>query len=84
MKKIIGYLTITNFLSFAVATCYFGGDALNGKEENGHFFLASHGKFTEVTEGVFNYSKYHGLSVFFSIGIVMIIHYAGNSERKSD
>ena len=77
MKKIVGYLTLINFLSFIVGVCYFGGDALNGKEENGHFFLANHGKFIEVTEGIFNYSKFHGLSVFLSIGLVMIIHYAG-------
>lgn len=83
MKKIFGYVTIINFLSFMLGILYFGGDALNGKEENGKFFLFNHGKLIEVTEGIFEYSKPHGLSVFFSVGMVLIIHYAGNLKNIS-
>ncbi|MES2264816.1 MAG: hypothetical protein V4724_40485 [Pseudomonadota bacterium] len=80
MKKIIGYITIINFFSFVTGIFYFGGDALNGKKENGKFFLANHGKFIEVTERIFNYSACHALLVFFSICLFLIIHYMGKSD----
>ena len=38
------------------------GDAINGHEAGGHYFLGSHGKFTEVSHDVF----------FFSAGDVLL------------
>jgi hypothetical protein len=42
---------------------YLGGDAMNGGIFHGHYYLMSHGKYTEVTQKVFNYSKWHVHSV---------------------
>ena len=48
-----------NFALFAVIALASGGDALNGKEEAGRYFLASHGHYTEVTKGFFYFSYLH-------------------------
>ena len=47
---------ILNFVAYGVAATCLGGDAINGRAENGHYFFSSHGKQTEVSEAVFNYS----------------------------
>ncbi|RFP15051.1 MULTISPECIES: hypothetical protein [unclassified Duganella] len=77
-----GNFTFLNFLAAILGMAYFGGDALNGKEENGHFFLSYHGKLTEVSENVFIYSQYHCASIFVSIGIVLILHLMSKSAAK--
>jgi hypothetical protein len=62
--KIIGIIALLNFFSFVFISIYLGGDALNGEESNGHFYLNSHGHYTEVSEKVFRYSKIHAYSMF--------------------
>lgn len=81
-RTLAGNLTFLNFLAAICGMAYLGGDALNGKEENGHFFLSYHGKLTEVSENVFVYSKYHCVSIFISIGIVLILHLMHKSDAK--
>ena len=57
-------VAVNNFLMFWIGAVLLGGDALNGKVENGHYFLGSHGRFTEVSFDVFTYSQWHTRSVF--------------------
>jgi hypothetical protein len=40
------------------------GDALNGYQRAGHFFLASHGTYTEVSQAAWEWSRIHAISVF--------------------
>lgn len=80
IKSLLGALTLVNFFSFLAGYVYFGGDALNGKIEDGRFYLADHGKLTEVSEGIYRYSELHGLSVFLLIGVVMIVHFAQKTD----
>lgn len=80
MKNFLGYLAMANFICFFAVAIYLGGDALNGKSDNGHFFLSNHGKLTEVSEAVYRYSQLHGLSVFLLIGLVLIVHLAQKTD----
>jgi hypothetical protein len=70
-------LTILNFLVFVVLTMHLGGDALNGKIENSHYYLwgynAHTGKkdCTEVKARVFQYSKYHLYTIFITWPIML-------------
>ena len=65
-------LALLNFFAFIVAALYLGGDAVNGKIENGHFYLASHGHYTEVSARAFAYSKRHTYSVFLTHSLAFI------------
>lgn len=76
MTNFLGYLATANFICFFVVASYLGGDALGGKNANGHFYLSSHGKLTEVSEAVYRYSQLHGLSVFLFIGLFLIVRRA--------
>ena len=64
LAKALMSVAIFNFLAFLAASAYLGGDALNGKVVDGHYFLSNHGRLTEVTAAVFTYSRWHGLSMF--------------------
>jgi hypothetical protein len=57
-------LGVTNFVVFAVVGLLLGGDAWNGKVVDGHYFLAQHGRLTEVSQAVWTYSYIHVLIVF--------------------
>ena len=66
-KTLCGWMIaigMLNFLAFAIIATCLGGDAINGRSENGHYFFSSHGKETEVSEAVYSYSRIHTYSVW--------------------
>lgn len=65
----IPFLNIAAFI--VIATCL-GGDALNGHVKDGHYFFTAHGKDTEVSRAVFNYSRIHAYTVMGSIGLFLL------------
>ncbi|WP_157182247.1 hypothetical protein [Methylobacterium sp. WSM2598] len=66
LAVLLGLIAVgaTNFIAFSIAAAFLGGDAGNGKIVNGHYFLGSHGTYTEVSEAVFTYSLWHVRSLF--------------------
>ena len=65
-------ILVGNFVLFGISTWYFGGDAINGKAVDGHYFLANHGRLTEVSHGVFVYSEIHTI-LFFVISFAVLV-----------
>jgi hypothetical protein len=67
---IVYVVFILNGLIFVVLATYLGGDAINGKSEGGHYYLygvrseSGHKVYTEVSESLFRYSKWHAYSIF--------------------
>jgi hypothetical protein len=53
-----------NFVWFAAESAQLGGDALNGYVADERYFVASHGTFTEVARGTWEWSRAHAISVF--------------------
>lgn len=68
----ISGIAILNFLLFFVIAWLIGGDAVNGKAEGGHYYLANHGQLTEVSYFVYMYSKLHVYSVFITLPLVVL------------
>jgi hypothetical protein len=56
-------LGFVNFLWFFAESAK-AGDALNGYVRDGHYFLSSHGRVTEVSREAWEWSRVHALSVF--------------------
>jgi hypothetical protein len=86
-------LAVLNFVAFWYASLALGGDALNGKSEGGRYYLADHGRLTEVSEGRFRYSQWHSRSLFLThpLGIIasMALYASGDPwltrrNRKRD
>jgi hypothetical protein len=57
-------LGILNFVVFWIVAVAIGGDAVSGHRAGGHYYLANHGKLTEVSELVWRYSQAHVYSVW--------------------
>jgi len=54
---------ILNAILFTIIAVRLGGDAISGHASDGHYFLAMHGKNTEVSHAVFTYGRWHAISV---------------------
>ena len=68
---LLGFAAV-NFLSFVVASLALGGDALNGKVEDGRHYLGNHGRYTEVSPSVWRYSRIHARSIMITHPIGLI------------
>ena len=80
------FLAVANFLAFAIITSILGGDALNGKIEDGHYYLRYGSRYTEVSAMVFQYSRLHALSLFVTHPLAMFasfLIYRTKSRSKS-
>jgi hypothetical protein len=80
---IVGFL---NFLLFLAGTFYLGGDAVNGKAEGGRYYLWGYheGKkgYTEVTQAVFDYSRWHVYSVMVTWPLMILAGFASERIRR--
>jgi hypothetical protein len=84
--KIIGVVAILNFVVFVLVALLIGGDAINGNETAGNYYLANKGKLTEVSYLVFTYSKIHAISLFITHPLAMIagiVYSATGGKRES-
>lgn len=72
-----------NFAVFVGVAMYLGGDALNGKVEDGHYYLTERGRYTEVSESVFEYSRVHAYTTLVSWPVVLISAYAASRIKKA-
>jgi hypothetical protein len=72
IARIVFVIAVVNFATFAIVGLYLGGDALNGRSDNGHYFLMNHGKYTEVSSRVWHYSRIHAVSVMFTHPLAII------------
>jgi hypothetical protein len=68
-------LSFVNFRAFGQMSRTIGGDAMNGYAAGGHYFVNSHGRYTEVSEAVYNYNWWHALSIMISIPLAMLAGY---------
>jgi hypothetical protein len=76
---------VLNFILFWHAAVYLGGDAINGKIENGKHFVASHGRLTEVSPAVWEYSRFHAKSIWIThplAGLGALLMYLTGSRQK--
>ena len=74
---IIG-LGLLNFLSYTVIYAYIGGDAPNGKIEEGQYYVKGHflrhgteGHASVVSKATWIYSYLHSISIWPTIGLVL-------------
>lgn len=80
--RCIWVVAIINFASFWVIAVECGGDAINGKAEGGRYFLASHGRYTEVTKSFFEYSRIHSMSIWVTHALAFMGLFWAISHRK--
>ena len=83
-------LFFVNFTVFWFATLYIGGDGIGIPPKDGHYYVSSHGRLTEVSYNIWHYTRVHTFIVWtsvplFFIGIVLY-KFAANrmaAERRA-
>jgi hypothetical protein len=83
LARIFATATFVNFIVFCAGALFLGGDALNGRVEEGRYYLSMYGRLTEVTHGVYTYSRWHAISVILSVACVLV-WYLSMRLRKPD
>jgi hypothetical protein len=80
-------MAVLNFLLFCAISVCIGGSAWSGKVEDGRYFLSMNGRLTEVSHGVWTYSRYHEftmlvlwVSMFVVLGVAHV--YADACRRQ--
>ncbi len=68
----VRFVAFVNLALLCAGAWWFGGDAFNGHEEGGHYFLGSHGDLVEVSHVVWVYSRIHVISNFVTFGLAVI------------
>jgi hypothetical protein len=72
------FIGLLNFAVFLAITWHLGGDALNGKASGGHYYVygfqpkTGQKGYTEVSEAVFRYSKWHAYSALVTWGLMIV------------
>lgn len=72
------FIGLLNFAVFLAISWHLGGDALNGKASGGHYYVygfqpkTRQKEYTEISEAVFRYSKWHEYSVPVTWSLVIV------------
>jgi hypothetical protein len=83
LKKILQVVAVLlvlvgtiNFLWFLLECRSLGGDALNGFERDGHFFVVRGTQSREVESGAWHWNRLHAVSLFVThpLGIISILY----------
>ena len=86
--SVLTAVTLLNFVVFLIVAFHLGGDAVNGKVVGGHYYLfglqheSGHKGYTEVSETVFNYSRWHVYSIFVTWPLMMAALFTQNRITK--
>ena len=82
-------VAVMNFLAFSVHTQSLGGSAGNGRRADGHYFVGSHGRYTEVTEPQWRTVRTHEVTVFVThalgllVGAPLLVYWQRRSDRQT-
>ena len=71
--RIAAYLWVLNFSIYVAAAIALGGDAINGHATGGHYYLAMHGRSTEVSRAIFEYSRWHTYVLWTHFALVAVL-----------
>lgn len=75
-------IAVINFAAFVLIALVIGGDALNGHEVSGRYFLSNHGKLTEVGRMTYEYSKWHAISVFITHPVAIFVGWKWSRQQR--
>jgi len=76
----IAFLSI--FAIFVTHCAYIGGDAFNGYERNGKFYVNWHGIITETSQSAFRTNKTLGIIFFTSTVIYFTFTYLNLQQKR--
>jgi len=79
----VGVFAVVNFIAYVAGAFYFGGDAVNGHQEAGRYYLSMNGRLTETSHAVYRYSIWHTISLFVTFPLAMIVWLVATRKRSA-
>lgn len=73
---------MVDFAVFVLVSLFIGGDAINGHILDDHYFVCMHGHCHEVTKTLFEYSRWHAISLFISFPIAFLLSWLANQPKS--
>jgi hypothetical protein len=61
-----------NFFWFIAESTALGGDAVNGYQLDGRYYVGSHGSYTEVARSIWEWSRLHAISVWLTHPLALL------------
>lgn len=62
---------VVNFYTFLNQSSQLGGDAINGYEQNGHYYVCAHGTCAEVPKSTWEQNRIQGIILFTAWPLVL-------------
>ena len=81
--SIVITVAIVNFAAFMIGVGALGGDAVNGKSGGGRYYVANHGRLTEVSKAAYIYSRFHCYSIWITHSLALIVCFIAHTQRRS-
>jgi len=82
----VAVVGLLDFVLFLIGASYLGGDAVNGKIDEGRYYLYGpyHGMkaYHEVSQAVFDYSKWHAYSLMIIWTLMIVLGIAAKRAAK--
>jgi len=73
---------IVNFVSFFIVALCIGGDAVGNPPQDGRYYVSEHGRRTEVSRSVYEYSLFHAHSVWGTHALIALAAYIWYCEDR--
>ena len=77
---------VLNFASFWIIAVVIGGDAVSNAPVDGRYYVSEHGRRTEVSRSVYDYSLFHARSVWVTHPLAFFggyLLYCEDKKRKA-
>ena len=68
---VFSFALIANWVIALLVQAWLGGDGWNGYTAEGRYFLANHGRYTETTYAVFQYTRLHSALTWGTIPLIV-------------
>jgi hypothetical protein len=65
-------ISLLNGVAFFVHVSVLGGSAMNGRIENGKYYVGEHGRYTEVSATAFERSRWHERSAIATTALMLL------------
>lgn len=82
VERVLTVITLVNFFGAIVLVMLLGGDALQGRVEDGRYILGYKGRYREVGAGTYWFSLLQILSVFITHPLGMYAQWRGGQRAK--
>nr|WP_314446492.1 hypothetical protein [uncultured Sphingomonas sp.] len=73
---------ILNFFALVAISIWVGGDAVQGKVENGRYFVAEEGRYHEVSATFYRLNQLHVASIFLTLPLAGLMAWSGEQRAR--